>query len=246
MSGEAPRKRTVRRELSGAGGVGVATGTDSGTHRYRSIIQQTVKAGRPLRLRMTDSNPDVRNGPLEVAGVCGSLREHSATRIAVRTALGGARAAGATTELVDLRSLDLPPVNPDRPAPPDATAFRQRLRTADAVVLGTPVYHHSYAGVLKNALDYCGFDEFEATRVAVVAVSGGGPGGFPSAAVDHLHGVIVGVRADLHPRPVIVPNASGAVAGGEVRDDALGRRLETLGRELGTAAEPTDRATGKS
>ena len=39
--------------------------------------------------------------------------------------------------------------------------FGEVSPAAVAVVLGTPMYHGSYASALKTALDYCGFDEFK-------------------------------------------------------------------------------------
>lgn len=70
-----------------------------------------------------------------VAGVCGSLRDESRTRVALRHALAGSGNVGATTDLIDLREVDLPLYDGDRPAAGDALALRRRIRVADAVVL---------------------------------------------------------------------------------------------------------------
>jgi NAD(P)H-dependent FMN reductase len=40
-------------------------------------------------------------------------------------------------------------------------------------IAGTPLYHGSYSGVLKNAIDPMGFHEFEDKMVGLVGVSGG-------------------------------------------------------------------------
>jgi len=90
-----------------------------------------------------------------IAGVSGSLRDASYTRVAVRTALHAAETEGAETNHIDLRGYDLPVFDPDLDVE-DGSRLRREIRDADAVVLGTPMYHGSYASPLKNALDYCG------------------------------------------------------------------------------------------
>ena len=101
------------------------------------------------------------NDQTTVVAIVGSLREGSYTRKALRHALVAAERAGADTELIDLRAWDLPVYDADEKDAGDAEALRETVRKADSIILGTPVYHGSYATPLKNALDYCGFDEFE-------------------------------------------------------------------------------------
>jgi len=128
----------------------------------------------------------------------------------------------------------------DRRDAGDAPAVRQRVRDADALLLATPVYHHSYASPLKTVIDYCGFDEFEDTVVGVLAVSGGGAGGAPSEALAHLRGVVTGLRAWVHPRQVVVPNASDKVADGALADPEIAARVDELGEKLARAAATPD------
>jgi NAD(P)H-dependent FMN reductase len=55
-----------------------------------------------------------------IVGLGGSLAGVSRSRAALVTALAGAEASGARSELLDLRELDLPMYDPDheeRPAP---------------------------------------------------------------------------------------------------------------------------------
>jgi len=108
-----------------------------------------------------------------VVALCGSLRDDSHTRKALRIALDAAEELGATTELLDLREWDLPVFDPDDEDASDGEAFRREVQAADSILLGTPVYHGSYSAPLKNALDYCGFDEFEKKTVGLLCVAGG-------------------------------------------------------------------------
>jgi NAD(P)H-dependent FMN reductase len=94
------------------------------------------------------------------------------------------------------------------------------------VLLGTPVYHGSYSGVLKNALDHCGFDEFENTTLGLLAVAGGG---FPVTALDHLRSVCRALNAWVLPHQAAVPRVSSALVDGEFVDESLGDRVRTLG-----------------
>ncbi|MFC6725805.1 NADPH-dependent FMN reductase, partial [Halobium palmae] len=141
-------------------------------------------------------------------------------------ALDGARAAGGTDDLLDLREFDLPPLNADLDEQGDAAAFAECLREADAVLLGTPMYHGSYSGVLKNALDHVGFDEFEGKTVGLLAVAGGS---FPVTALEHLRSVCRALDAWVLPHQVAIPRASRAFEDGEVVDGGIEERTRVLG-----------------
>jgi NAD(P)H-dependent FMN reductase len=171
------------------------------------------------------------DGPAHVVGVSGSLRERSYTRLSLGVALEGVEAAGGTGELLDLRGFDLPPYDADRDSETvgDAAAFTERVRAADAVLLGTPVYHGSYSGVVKNAVDYCGFDEFEDATVGLLAVAGGS---FPVTALDHLRSVCRALNAWVVPHQVAVPNAASRFDGRELVDDGIRERTRVLGRRV--------------
>lgn len=163
-----------------------------------------------------------------VAGVCGSLGDESATRVALQAALDGAVAAGATVDLVDLRHLELPVFDPDADEPPGATRLRDTLMAADAIILATPTYHGSYSSALKSALDHSGFDEFEHKTVGLVAVGGGR---FPIPPLNHLREVCGSLDAWVLPRQVAIPRASSKVADGRLTDEELLDKLHALGAD---------------
>jgi NAD(P)H-dependent FMN reductase len=164
-----------------------------------------------------------------IVGLSGSLRDESRTRVALRSALDSASGAGATTTLIDLRSYDLPVVDADARDAGDAPALKRRVAEADAVVLATPVYHGSYATPLKNALDYCGRNEFGGTTVGLIAVAGGG---FPRPALAHLREVSRALDAWVYPDQVSIPNGSEHVVDGDVRSESIATRLASLGEGL--------------
>ena len=84
---------------------------------------------------------------VHVVAVAGSLRDESHTRTSLRHALRAAEERDATTELLDLREFDLSPLDPDAGDAGDGERFAARVRAADSVLIGTPVYHGSYSGV---------------------------------------------------------------------------------------------------
>ena len=167
---------------------------------------------------------------VHVAAVAGSLRDDSYTRLACRRALAAAEGyQDVETDLLDLRELEVPVFDADDRAAGDAADLRERVRAADAVLLGSPVYHGSYSSALKNALDYCGFDEFEETTVGLLCVAGGA---FPTTTLDHLRSVARALNAWVLPHQVAVPRARNAFVDGEPVEDDLAERIDTLGRRL--------------
>ncbi len=163
-----------------------------------------------------------------VVAICGSLREESATRIALEHALSGVADAGGTGKLLDLREFDLALYDPRSREAGDVPELKRRVRAADAVVLGTPMYHGSYSSPLKTALDYCGFDEFEGKTVGLLAVAGGR---FPVTAMNHLREVCRALDAWVLPYEAAVPQSHSAVTNGNFTDDELAERVVTLGRQ---------------
>ena len=171
-----------------------------------------------------------------IVAVCGSLRDASYTRTALAYVLDAAADAGAETELIDLRDHDLPVYDPDGNEPAVATALRRRIRAADGVALGSPVYHSSYSAAFRNLHDYCSYDDYEETVVGLVATAGGGSYG---STLEHMRSTLRGVHAWVLPRQVGIRNASekfvadaGAIDGRAFADERLAERVETLGADL--------------
>jgi NAD(P)H-dependent FMN reductase len=174
------------------------------------------------------------NEAVHVVGIGGSLRAGSYTRMAVTIALQGAADAGASTQLIDLRDYDLPFCGGkigELESSQDVLRVRGEVERAQGIILGTPVYHGSFSGVLKNALDAMGFAEFEGKVVGLVGISGGALG-----AADALTGLQVVCRA-LHawvvPLQVSVPEAWKLFEpDGHASDPGVESRLKDVGRQV--------------
>lgn len=164
-----------------------------------------------------------------VIAICGSLRDGSRTRVALREALAAAEEAGATTELVDLRDYELPALKAENGEVSDATVLQATVEQADSVLLGTPNYHGSYSGALKNALDYCGRDEFRETTVGLLEVAAGD---FAGAALMHLRTVSRTLRAWTLPIEVAIPDSHAVVTDTRIKDHDIAERTHRLGQAL--------------
>ncbi|MBO0652522.1 NAD(P)H-dependent oxidoreductase [Streptomyces triculaminicus] len=111
--------------------------------------------------------------------VVGSPSPHSHTRALVLHIAALLERRGFTVTLADLAERELPHSRPEHywsgePHPvPAAREFVAAARDCDAVVLGTPVYHAGYSGLLKNALDLLPYDAFDGKAVGLAANAGG-------------------------------------------------------------------------
>jgi NAD(P)H-dependent FMN reductase len=143
---------------------------------------------------LTTSVSTQSDAPLKVAVILGSNREGRFGPVVADWFLS--RAAGhpdIETELLDVAETELPFAHSYRPGP-DALAQLARatpkLARADAFVVLTPEYNHSFPAALKNLIDWH-HAEWQAKPVAFVSY-GGISGGL--RAVEHLRQVF----AELH------------------------------------------------
>ena len=175
----------------------------------------------------TEKEPLIR-----VVGICGSLRVSSYTRMAVNLALSGAGQVGAQTELIDLRHYQLifcGAVEDEEDYPPDVSKLCEKVREARGIILGTPEYHGSVSGVLKNAIDLMGFDEFEGKVIGLIGVSGGRMGAIN--ALSALQTIGRQLHAWVIPQQASVPQASEAFdENGKLYDKKLEERVIEVGR----------------
>lgn len=171
---------------------------------------------------------------IRVVGICGSLRKKSYTRVALKLALRGAEEAGAEVHLIDLRDYQLVFCDGgdsgDR-IPRDVERLCEQVRSAQGILLATPEYHGGYSGVLKNALDLMGFDEFEGKMIGLVGVSGGNMGAF--GALSALRSVGRALHAWVVPEQTAVPNVDEVFDDeGKCKDESIERRLKAVGRQV--------------
>jgi FMN reductase len=113
----------------------------------------------------------VTESPLHVLAVVGSLNSKSSTRAVVSHLAERLRARDCAVDECDLRREPLPLFDPESSR--HAAAFpplQARVERADVYVLGTPDYHGSISGALKNFLDHF-WREFAGKLMASVVAS---------------------------------------------------------------------------
>ncbi|MEV7401309.1 NAD(P)H-dependent oxidoreductase [Streptomyces sp. NPDC091267] len=137
--------------------------------------------------------------PLKVAVILASNREGRFAPVVADWFLSRTDGDPAVvTDLIDIAGLDLPTALSYRPGPEEQARLAEvsgRLADADAFVVITPEYNHSYPAPLKNLIDWHRA-EWQAKPVGFVSY-GGISGGL--RAVEHLRQVfaelhVVGVR----------------------------------------------------
>ena len=122
------------------------------------------------------------NSPYIVA-VGGTLRPGSSTERAMQYVLDATARAGARTRLISGVALQLPMYQPENSERTEAARdLVAQLALADGIILGSPGYHGSISGLVKNALDYAEDlrgdprPYFSGRAVGCIATAGGWPG----------------------------------------------------------------------
>ncbi|MHA6718426.1 NADPH-dependent FMN reductase [Sphingomonas sp. RS6] len=90
-----------------------------------------------------------------IVALGGTLRPQSSTGRLLAAALERAEARGATTTLLTGPDIAFPHYEPELGESHEgAVRFVAALRSADAVIIGSPGYHGTLSGLVKTALDY--------------------------------------------------------------------------------------------
>jgi chromate reductase len=141
----------------------------------------------------------------DVAVFVGSLRKASFTR-RIANVLATVAPPSLRLDIVEIGHLSF--YNQDNEGdvpPPDWTAFRNRVRSTDAVLFVTPEYNRSMPGVLKNAIDVgsrpFGKSAWDGKPGGVVSVSPGALGAF--GANHHLRQSLVFLNIPAMPQPEV-------------------------------------------
>jgi FMN reductase len=179
---------------------------------------------------------------LTIVGLGGSLARVSRSRAALQRALEGAASAGAETELLDIRQLDLPMYNPDDDEPTGAAAtLIETCYAADGLLWSSPMYQGTISGSLKNALDWLHLlgdrePPFLHDKVIGLISAAGGTQGLQ--AINTMEFAVRALRGWAV--PYVVPVAAAARVfdrEGAIHDESVELQLETLGSEVVRVAE---------
>ncbi len=184
---------------------------------------------------------------MKVLGISGSLRKNSFNTAALRAARELAP-DGMAIEFADLSAV--PPYDGDVEAqglPEAVVTLRRQIAEADALLIATPEYNYSIAGVLKNAIDWASRPPEQPFDGKPIAVLGASPGRLgtaraqyhlrqvfitcarsssPAPGLHHLRQVFVFLNGRVLNRPEVMIAAAGQAFDGE------GRLVDEAAREL--------------
>ena len=168
------------------------------------------------------------SGRLHLLGISGSRSTRSKSRVAVQAALDFA--AGANCDIyTDLISLDETWLEfcDGRDPSQYREATREvieRIVSADALIVASPIYRGSYTGALKNLFDLIPRDALDGKVVGLIATAGS-PHDF-LAIEQELKPLMGYFRTVVVPRAVFAHNAH--FQGGLLVDEAIAERLRHL------------------
>jgi chromate reductase len=161
---------------------------------------------KPLRHLSTEPAQSQVSKPIRILGFAGSLRKNSYNKLLLQAA-AKLLPQSAQLELFDLDGIPL--YNQDREVqgiPEIVKRFKEKIESADAILITTPEYNHSYPGVLKNAIDWAsrpyGHNSFDGKPVAVMSAAPGLFGGV--AAQDQLKQVLVALNMHVVAQPAVI------------------------------------------
>jgi len=188
------------------------------------------------------------NSQITILGFAGSLRKKSYNKSLLNTAVELAP-QNMKIETFDLEGI--PPFNQDLETKPPAIVreFKAKIRAADAILIVTPEYNYSVAGVLKNAIDWASRpyadNAFEDKPVALMSASIGMLGG--ARAQYHLRQTLVFLNAHPINKPeVMMSYAQGKIdENGKVKDEATRKLIIELLEALVLWTERLQKKTTK-
>jgi FMN reductase len=178
---------------------------------------------------------------VKVLGLGGSLADASSSLAALKIALDGAAEAGAETQLLDVRRLDLPMYDPGMSETPESVRqLCEAVYESEGLLWSSPLYHGTISGSFKNALDWL---ELLSDRepayltdkvVGLISTAGGSQG---LQAVNTMEFVVRALRGWAVPLVIPIPQAWRVFDKEGKTDDAkVTEQLHALGREVTRAA----------
>lgn len=136
---------------------------------------------------------------------------------------------------LNLHEIQLPVMiwgDADQQALPEVALVRESAAWADALILGTPEYHGSLSGALKNWFDFL-YPELAGKLVGVLATTGGGTGDMSVTAVRNSVMWCHGFCLPFHAAAAEADFQNGVLASSRVTD-----RVVRIGHDVVRYAKP--------
>jgi FMN reductase len=167
---------------------------------------------------------------IKVLAVSGSMRPQSQGRGALQLILEAAQERGAQTRMLDLCEIDLPMFRPGASTQSDSVLQAlEAVQWADVFILGTPDYHGSMSGAMKNFLDYH-WREFAGKLFAYLCTSH--EKGL--TAMEQMRTAVRQCYGWSLPYGVSFDGKDAFLADGQLQNEQLAARLQMTARDLVT------------
>ncbi|MFA6237603.1 MAG: NAD(P)H-dependent oxidoreductase [Bacteriovorax sp.] len=178
-----------------------------------------------------------------ILAFAGSTRTGSYNKKILKTAIFGAREAGAEVTEIDLREFPMPIYDGDLEAsegiPENGKKLRDLFRSHHALLLALPEYNSSMSGVFKNIIDWVSRPEkaepelqcFVGKVAGLISASPGRLGGLRGLV--HARAMLENIHVLVMPDQVCVSKAVEAFDDeGNLKDEKLKKSIEKLGANL--------------
>ncbi len=180
----------------------------------------------------------------KILAFAGSFRKNSYNKRVVKTAIEGAKNAGADVTYIDLKEYPLAVYDADDQIdngfPENAQKLQKLLAEHDGFLIASPEYNGSVPGGLKNMIDWVSrkSDKYAMNEVfkgKVAAIMTASPGSFGGIrCLSHLRAVLTIMLVNVLPSEIAVSFVGKMFEGDneEMTDEKMKNLLETLGASL--------------
>ncbi|WP_193049622.1 NADPH-dependent FMN reductase [Pseudoalteromonas undina] len=180
----------------------------------------------------------------KIIALAGSLRKDSFHQKLINEAARFALESGAEVEVIKLADLAIPMFDEDLEAqgtPAGVQQLKDKLRTADGILLASPEYNGSITAVLKNAIDWASRTEqgaepaFANKVTALYAASPGGLGGLRG--LNHVRDILSGIGSLVLANQLAVPAIHTLLdENGRINDPVTAEKVAGLAQQLVSVA----------
>ena len=187
---------------------------------------------------------------MKILVFAGSTRADSLHKKLARAASQQLRSLGLDTTVVDLKDFPMPmydgDVETEAGLPPNAKAFRELLRSHDALAIASPEYNGSFPAVIKNAIDWISrpaageppLNVFRGKKAILLSTSPGPGAG--KRGLRHLRELLEMIGVEVLAAQVTIPKGAAAFGpSGELLRDEDRQSLRAAAEELARAV-PAD------
>ncbi len=171
---------------------------------------------------------------LKIVAIPGSLRAGSFNRKLLALAIQELKKLDVETDLVDLKTLNIPIYDGDDeektglPAP--VQELRAKIAAAQGIVIASPEYNWSVPGGLKNAIDWVSRPPNQPVKGKVALLMGASTGAFATVRMQPiLRQSLITLGAFVYPTGFMLPAAQAMLdEQGNIKDAKRAKELETL------------------